>query len=49
MQIRLLKGLEDLSKCYDETVRTTTNVIVQIQYGYDGFTQLRMEGKNAKM
>ncbi|AGO12592.1 AaceriAER252Cp [[Ashbya] aceris (nom. inval.)] len=47
MSRRLMKSLEDLSCQYDNTVRTSSNGIVQFTYGGDGLDPLNMEG-NAK-
>lgn len=47
MSRRLMKSLEDLSCQYDNTVRTSSNGIVQFTYGGDGLDPLEMEG-NAK-
>lgn len=47
MSRRLMKSLEDLSCQYDNTVRTSSNGIVQFTYGGDGLDPLDMEG-NAK-
>jgi DNA-directed RNA polymerase III subunit RPC1 len=40
MQRRLMKALEDLSIKYDETVRTSTEHIVQFKYGEDGLNSM---------
>lgn len=45
MQRRLVKCLEDLCAQYDNTVRTSTNDIVQFIYGEDGLDPAYMEGK----
>ena len=47
MSRRLMKSLEDLSCQYDNTIRTSSNGIVQFTYGGDGLDPLEMEG-NAK-
>ena len=47
MSRRLMKSLEDLSCQYDNTVRTSSNGIVQFTYGGDGLDPMEMEG-NAK-
>ncbi|CCE64382.1 hypothetical protein TPHA_0H01760 [Tetrapisispora phaffii CBS 4417] len=47
MSRRLMKSLEDLSCQYDNTIRTSSNGIVQFTYGGDGLDPLDMEG-NAK-
>lgn len=44
MSRRLMKSLEDLSAQYDNTVRTSSNGIVQFQYGGDLLDPLYMEG-----
>lgn len=44
MSRRLMKSLEDLSSKYDSTVRTSSNSIVQFQYGGDGLDPFEMEG-----
>ncbi|EDO16069.1 hypothetical protein Kpol_1016p9 [Vanderwaltozyma polyspora DSM 70294] len=44
MSRRLMKSLEDLSCQYDNTVRTSSNGIVQFTYGGDGLDPLEMEG-----
>lgn len=44
MSRRLMKSLEDLSCKYDSTVRTSSNSIVQFQYGGDGLDPFEMEG-----
>lgn len=44
MSRRLMKSLEDLSCQYDNTVRTSSNGIVQFTYGGDGLDPLDMEG-----
>ena len=44
MSRRLMKSLEDLSAQYDNTVRTSSNGIVQFTYGGDGLDPLDMEG-----
>lgn len=44
MSRRLMKSLEDLSCHYDNTVRTSSNGIVQFTYGGDGLDPLEMEG-----
>ncbi|KAH3669374.1 hypothetical protein OGAPHI_001495 [Ogataea philodendri] len=41
---RLMKSMEDLSAGYDETVRNSSNGIVQFNYGGDGLDPLDMEG-----
>ncbi|CAI5759212.1 unnamed protein product [Candida verbasci] len=47
MSRRLMKSLEDLSSQYDNTVRNSSNGIVQFTYGGDGLDPFDMEG-NAK-
>ncbi|KQJ92760.1 DNA-directed RNA polymerase III subunit 1 [Brachypodium distachyon] len=42
---RLMKGLEDLSVFYDQTVRNASGGIVQFVYGDDGMDPVKMEGK----
>lgn len=44
MSRRLMKSLEDLSALYDNTVRNSSNGIVQFTYGGDGLDPLEMEG-----
>lgn len=44
MSRRLMKSLEDLSSQYDNTVRTSSNGIVQFVYGGDGLDPFDMEG-----
>ncbi|XP_038972862.1 DNA-directed RNA polymerase III subunit 1 isoform X1 [Phoenix dactylifera] len=46
MSRRLMKGLEDLSIYYDQTVRTANGSIVQFVYGDDGMDPAKMEGKD---
>ncbi|KAG7819973.1 hypothetical protein KL909_004722 [Ogataea angusta] len=41
---RLMKSMEDLSAGYDETVRNSSNGIVQFNYGGDGLDPFDMEG-----
>ncbi|XP_050232312.1 DNA-directed RNA polymerase III subunit 1 [Mercurialis annua] len=45
MSRRLIKGLEDLSIQYDNTVRNASGCIVQFLYGDDGLDPALMEGK----
>nr|XP_043636621.1 DNA-directed RNA polymerase III subunit 1-like [Erigeron canadensis] len=45
MSRKLIKGLEDLSVCYDNTVRDASACIVQFTYGGDGRDPSEMEGK----
>eukprot|EP00002_Diphylleia_rotans_P015112 TRINITY_DN2924_c0_g2_i5.p1 TRINITY_DN2924_c0_g2~~TRINITY_DN2924_c0_g2_i5.p1 ORF type:complete len:1377 (-),score=291.09 TRINITY_DN2924_c0_g2_i5:73-4203(-) len=45
MQRRLMKALEDLSVHYDDTVRSSSNGVVQFVYGDDGLDPASMEGK----
>ncbi|XP_062226033.1 DNA-directed RNA polymerase III subunit 1 isoform X2 [Phragmites australis] len=44
MSRRLMKGLEDLSVFYDQTVRNASGGIVQFAYGDDGMDPAKMEG-----
>ena len=44
MSRRLMKSLEDLSAQYDDTVRNSSNGIVQFTYGGDGLDPYDMEG-----
>ncbi|CAK7896024.1 DNA-directed RNA polymerase III subunit RPC1 [[Candida] anglica] len=44
MSRRLMKSLEDLSAQYDNTVRNSSNGIVQFTYGGDGLDPFDMEG-----
>lgn len=46
MSRRLMKGLEDLSIFYDQTVRNASGGIVQFLYGDDGMDPAKMEGKD---
>lgn len=46
MSRRLMKGLEDLSVHYDQTVRNASGGIVQFVYGDDGMDPAKMEGKD---
>ncbi|XP_048760931.1 DNA-directed RNA polymerase III subunit RPC1-like [Ostrea edulis] len=46
MQRRLVKSLEDLCSHYDQTVRSSTNDIVQFVYGGDSLDPASMEGKD---
>jgi hypothetical protein len=48
MSRRLMKGLEDLSVFYDQTVRNASGGIVQFAYGDDGMDPAKMEGHNGK-
>ena len=41
--------LKDLAINYDNTVRTSTNEVVQFLYGDDGLDPAFMEGKDAKL
>lgn len=41
-----MKGLEDLSIHYDQTVRNASRGIVQFLYGDDGMDPSKMEGKD---
>jgi DNA-directed RNA polymerase III subunit RPC1 len=43
MQRRLIKALEDLSVKYDDTVRTSTQHVIQFQYGDDGLDPMFMD------
>ncbi|WCJ25207.1 DNA-directed RNA polymerase III subunit 1 [Euphorbia peplus] len=45
MSRRLIKGLEDLSIQYDNTVRNAGGCIIQFVYGDDGLDPASMEGK----
>jgi len=49
MQRRLVKCLEDLSVCYDMTVRTSSNEIVQFMFGDDGLDPAYIEAKDGKV
>ncbi|KAH8887781.1 beta and beta-prime subunits of DNA dependent RNA-polymerase [Thozetella sp. PMI_491] len=44
MSRRLMKSLEDLSTEYDDTVRTSSDAIVQFQFGADKLDPVDMEG-----
>jgi len=46
MSRRLMKGLEDLSVFYDQTVRNASGGIVQFLYGDDGMDPAKMEGRD---
>uniref|UniRef100_A0A0E0KS82 DNA-directed RNA polymerase subunit n=1 Tax=Oryza punctata TaxID=4537 RepID=A0A0E0KS82_ORYPU len=48
MSRRLMKGLEDLSVFYDQTVRNASGGIVQFLYGDDGMDPAKMEGQDGK-
>uniref|UniRef100_A0A0D9W6L6 DNA-directed RNA polymerase subunit n=1 Tax=Leersia perrieri TaxID=77586 RepID=A0A0D9W6L6_9ORYZ len=48
MSRRLMKGLEDLSVFYDQTVRNASGGIVQFLYGDDGMDPAKMEGDDGK-
>lgn len=41
-----MKGLEDLSVYYDQTVRNASGGVVQFSYGADGMDPAKMEGKD---
>ena len=43
-----MKGLEDLSVFYDQTVRNASGGIVQFLYGDDGMDPAKMEGKDGR-
>lgn len=45
MSRRLMKSLEDLASKYDETVRDSSDGIVQFMYGDDNLDPVDMEGK----
>ena len=47
MSRRLMKSLEDLSAQYDDTVRTSSGVVVQFQFGGDRLDPGEMEGTGA--
>jgi DNA-directed RNA polymerase III subunit RPC1 len=44
MSRRLMKSLEDLSTRYDDTVRNSSEIIVQFQFGADKLDPVDMEG-----
>ena len=44
MSRRLMKSLEDLSVQYDDTVRNSSNIVVQFLFGADNLDPLDMEG-----
>ncbi|KAL3091836.1 hypothetical protein niasHS_004661 [Heterodera schachtii] len=48
MQRRLVKCLEDLAVNYDNTVRTSTNEVVQFTFGDDGLDPAYMEAKDGR-
>lgn len=43
MQRKLIKGMEDLMVCYDHTVRTSNNIIVQTLYGGNQINQSKQK------
>ena len=43
IQRKLVKILEDIKACYDSTVRTASNRIIQFLYGSDGFDGAKIE------
>jgi len=43
IQRRLVKALEDMKVCYDQTVRNARGTIVQFSYGSDGMDPIRLE------
>ncbi|MCJ1307789.1 hypothetical protein MMC25_001437 [Agyrium rufum] len=45
MSRRLMKSLEDLSSQYDDTVRNSSQNVIQFQYGEDKLDPVDMEGK----
>lgn len=47
MSRRLMKGLEDLSLYYDQTVRNASGGVVQFLYGDDGMDPAKMEEKDS--
>jgi len=47
MQRRFMKALEDLSIKYDQTVRLSTEHIVQFTYGDDGLDPMYMDDKHS--
>nr|CAD2195630.1 unnamed protein product [Meloidogyne enterolobii] len=49
MQRRLVKCLEDLVVSYDNTVRTSTNEVVQFVFGDDGLDPSYMEARDGKL
>ncbi|XP_042455743.1 DNA-directed RNA polymerase III subunit 1-like isoform X4 [Zingiber officinale] len=46
MSRRLMKGMEDLSIYYDQTVRNASGGVVQFVYGDDGMDPAKMEGRD---
>lgn len=44
-QRRIIKSLEDITVCYDMTVRNHMNKIIQFTYGDDGFDSTRVENQ----
>merc|ERR1711939_610062 len=44
MSRRLMKSLEDLSTQYDDTVRNSSGIVVQFQFGADKLDPVDMEG-----
>ncbi|KAI1001224.1 DNA-directed RNA polymerase III subunit [Podosphaera aphanis] len=44
MSRRLMKSLEDISTHYDETVRNSSGIVVQFQFGADKLDPVDMEG-----
>ena len=45
-QRRIIKSLEDITVCYDMTVRNHMGKIIQFAYGDDGFDSTRVEGQH---
>lgn len=43
IQRRLVKAMESLMVCYDGTVRSSTNSVIQLVYGEDGMDGAHME------
>ena len=48
MSRRLMKALEDLSCQYDDTVRNSSQHVVQLVYGDDGLDPVDMEGREGR-
>ena len=46
IQRRLVKGLEDITICYDRTVRNNKNKIIQFRYGGTNFDTIHVENIN---
>ena len=49
MQRRLIKALEDMPVKYDDTVRTSTQHVIQFQYGDDGLDPMLIYDNNQRV